>query len=140
LTVAFSDIQNRQFICTALSTEAGDDAGKFLVQGGRVTLGFAIAATVVAFFASLYSYARQRTILLNAVAMCCAIVSLLVWGIVSNPILQTRCCAASICSLGSSYGLVSAGALFLLTAIFVEAFIGGESCRNIHATICLRNG
>jgi len=126
LTVPFSDIQNRQFICTALSTEAGDDAGKFLVQGGRVTLGFAIAATILAFFASLYAYARLKTIWLNAVAMCCAIVSILVWGIVSNPILQTRCCEGALCALGSSYGLVSVGALFLLVAIFVEAFIGGE--------------
>jgi len=124
----YNDIQNRQRICAQHDTEF-DNAGEGLVQGGRVTLGFAITATIISFFAVLTACGSgndTKAFWLSVIAVCCCVVSLLVWGIIADPILRTRCCPDH-CFLGDSYGLVAAGALFLFFGIFYQAWVHSDS-------------
>jgi hypothetical protein len=122
ISLTYSDVQNRAAICR--SDVERDGANFAIVQGGRVTLGFAITATIFSFFAAWLQMNDNRNgFWLSVIALCCCAVSLIVWAVSADYVLRSRCCAANTCELSRSFGLVAAGAFMLVVAIFYQAWV-----------------
>lgn len=121
VNIPYNDKQNQALLCPYNGGLDTDDSNKGLVQGGRITLGFAITATILAFFAVVQ---KDNGFWFNVLSLSCAVVSLLVWAEVADPLIRSRCCVgAGQCVIGTSYGLVAAGAAFQLFSIFYQAWI-----------------
>jgi len=134
ISMVYDNVQNRGFICPYQSTEY-DHAGKGLVQGGRVTLGFAITATILSFFSVIVLAAKNnKAFWISLAAICCCVVCLIVWNVSVDFVIRDRCCIAQDCQLGPSYGLIAAGAFFLLTACFTQAWIIADDIAVLHPT------
>jgi len=122
IQLAYDNTPNRAVICP-VSTDS-DGAQFAIIQGGRVTLGFAITATILAFFAAWLQMGDNRHgFWLSVAALCCCAVCLIVWATTADYIIRDRCCSTNTCTLGDSYGLIAAGAGFLLIAIFYQAWV-----------------
>jgi len=119
----YNDVQNQDVICGTERFDA-DGYSFLLVQGGRVTLGFAITATILSFFAALLQMNDNRSgFWLSTAALACCVVSLIVWGVTADYVIRSKCCYANTCVLGDSYGLIAAGAALLTVAIFYQAWV-----------------
>lgn len=120
VTVPYADNQNRALLC---ANYFDDEAQTALVQGGRVVLGFAIAATIVSFLSTVTGFTVKAadTFWPNVIAFACVVVSLLVWGISADYVVSGRCCAT--CAMGPSIGLLASGAGFLAIAAFYQAWV-----------------
>lgn len=122
ISLTYSDAQNRAAICN--NDVEWDGANFAIVQGGRVTLGFAITATIFSFFAAWLQMNDQRNgFWLSVIALCCCAVSLIVWAVTADYVLRSRCCVENACELSRSFGLVAAGAFMLVVAIFYQAWV-----------------
>lgn len=134
VSMPYNDIQNRAFFCK-LDLEA-DFAGPGLVQGGRIALGFAIAAVI---FSSIAAYKQSipdpKGFYFSCVAFCSGIVSIFVWGIISDFIIRSRCCDESWCSLGQSYALMAVGCFFLFIATFYQGWVIADDVYVLHPTV-----
>jgi len=121
VNMPYADIQNRNFLCGGSDLEK-DDAGQALVQGGRVTLGFAITATIISFISGVVgASSANHTFWLNFISLSCVIVALLVWGITADYVISGRCCVG--CRMGPSIGLLASGGIFTLFALFYQAWV-----------------
>jgi len=125
ISLTYSDDSNRQIICPRGVPIDQDGANFAVVQGGRVTLGFAITATILAFFAAWLQMGDNRSgFWLSTAALCCCAVSLIVWAVTADYIIRDRCCFdQQVCTLSQSYGLIAAGAAFLVVAMFYQAWV-----------------
>lgn len=122
ISLTYSDPSNRRVICPENTDKDGANVG--LVQGGMVTLGFAIAATILSFFAAWLQMGDNRNgFWLSTLALMCVAVSLIVWSSTSDYVIRDRCCADDYCSLSESYGLLAAGGVFLIIAMFYQAWV-----------------
>jgi len=124
VNVIYADKQNRAALCST-NTE-WDEAGDALVQGGRVVLGFAITATILSFLSGFVGVGGYgpTTFWINATALACVVVALLVWGITVDYVISGRCCVE--CVMGPSIGLLASGAIFLLFSLFYQAWVVAE--------------
>lgn len=126
ISLPYSSDSNREIMCPFGTVSINtDDAYFAIVQGGRVTLGFAITATILSFFAAWLQMGDNRNgFWLSTAALCCCVVCLIVWAVSADYIIRDRCCVdIQDCTFSQSYGLIAAGAGFLLIAMFYQAWV-----------------
>jgi len=129
---SYNRTEYRHHICPLEDTEF-DGSGTALEESGRVVLGFGISAIVLG-IPALYLQAikHPKTFLFSLSSLICIGICLVVWSN-ADSIIRERCCDATQCQYGTSYGLAAISAGFFAAAVGYNGWVMSDDVYVLHA-------
>lgn len=129
---AYSDRDYIPLICPIQDADF-DGAFEAIRQSGRIVLGFGISAIVLGAVALYLQAIRHRKTMFFSLASFIAIaVCLIVWG-TADSLIRERCCDATQCQLGTSYGLAAISAGFFFAAVAYNGWVMSDDVYVMHS-------